>query len=157
MRIFVASGHKIQFLRPRRRAGKGSRAEGTNSWVNTIYRLYLHKQETWHKCAGSAKNSRFMRHGRCSRIWATKWNVRARARRKRNNKRRKKFLLESFHKMRIMSREEVSARVIHYAPQRNVTPKVCIYISTASISPPVNFTCRSQIWSKLKVFFLLFF
>ena len=28
---------------------KGNRPEVTNSWVDTIYRFYLHKQETWHK------------------------------------------------------------------------------------------------------------
>lgn len=50
--VCLVFGHKIQFLRSRR---EGSRAEETNSWVDTIYCSYLHKQETWHKCAGPRK------------------------------------------------------------------------------------------------------
>lgn len=50
--VCSAFGHEIPFLRSR---WEGSRAEETNSWVDTIYCSYLHKQETWHKCAGPRK------------------------------------------------------------------------------------------------------
>ena len=48
----LAFGYKISFLRSR---WEGSRAKETNSRVDTIYYSYLHKQETWHKCAGPRK------------------------------------------------------------------------------------------------------
>lgn len=33
---------------------KGNRPKVTNSWVDTIYRLYLHEQETWNTKASNA-------------------------------------------------------------------------------------------------------
>lgn len=119
---------KFNFFGQRR----GSRTEGTNSWVDTIYCSYLHKQETWHKCAGPRK-IRNLCDTVAVRAFEPLNGTFGRTRRERNNKRgEKSFDLKAPVKWELC-REKKYLRELYIMRCRNVASKV-VYISRLTCS-----------------------